>query len=138
MMNKKLCPYHQLKGPVRRAKRRRQAVSDVESGLPIAEVARLNGVSRQTLYTWLERSSEDESGEVVLRPHGRPPLLNEEHREVLSSLLAKAPEEVGLQGGRWTLERVRHLVKREFGVTYSSLSSVSTLIRSLGYGPGRR
>lgn len=138
MMTKKLCPYHDLKGPVRRAKRRRQAVSDVEAGTPIAEVARINGVSRQTLYTWLERSSEDETGEVVLRPHGRPPLLDEEHREALAHLLSKTPEELGMQGGRWTLERVRQLVRKELGVRYSSLSSVSTLMRSLGYDAGRR
>lgn len=138
MMKKKLCPYHQLKGPVRRAKRRKQAVEDIHSGMSIAEVARLNGISRQTLYTWLERSREDESGEVTLRPHGRPPLLSDEERQVLADLLTHKPEQLGLESGRWTLEKVRQLIRSEFAVTYSSLSSISTLLRSLGHASDRR
>ncbi|MCC5874802.1 MAG: transposase [Candidatus Sumerlaeia bacterium] len=129
-MTRKLTPYHHLNSETRRAKRRRDAVAQVRDGESVAEVARLNHVSRQTLYTWLERSDE-KTCEVELKPHGRPCLLTEEERQVLAGLLQRHPSTFGFKGHRWTLDKTRKLIKSKFNVEYASLSSVSMLLKSM-------
>lgn len=130
-MTRKLTPYHTLLGETRRAKRRRDAVNSVKDGATVAEVARQQGVSRQTLYTWLERS-EEFNGDVVLKPHGRPSLLSDEQRQTLANILQyNLPEDFGYLRRRWTLESTRQLIRDKFGVKYSSLSSVSMLLKAM-------
>lgn len=129
-MARKLTPYHHLNSEARRAKRRRDAVAEVRGGHPVAEVARRNHVSRQTLYTWLERSDEA-TCEVELKPHGRPCLLSEQERRDLAGFLQRHPNDFGFKGHRWTLEKTRELISKKFNVEYASLSSVSMLLRSM-------
>lgn len=129
-MGRKLSPYHDLKGESRRANRRKEAVLQVREGKTVAETARRHAVSRQTLYTWLERS-QNGSAEVPLKPHGRPPLLSPSQREQLPRLLKNPPSHYGFVGRRWTLEKTRELILREFNVEFSSLSSISMLLKNL-------
>ena len=61
---------------------RYRAVIDVLDGMSVTDVARRNGVSRQTLHTWLRRYAEggmaalaDRSSKPESCPHQMPPLI---------------------------------------------------------------
>lgn len=69
--------------------RRRKAVLDVLGGRPVSEVARIHGVSRQTVHTWLRRYLDN--GETGLlnrsrRPHLSPTRLDPSVEQLICTL----------------------------------------------------
>jgi len=78
---------------------RYRAVIDVLDGMSVTDVARRNGVSRQTLHTWLRRYAEggmaalaDKSSKPESCPHQMAPLIEAKVVELRPSV----PE-----GGGW-------------------------------------
>lgn len=111
------------------------------AGKGCAEVARVVGVARQTVYTW--KAVLDEGGIDALRAmggKGRPAQLDARQlaqlrRSLLASLTAH-----GFGTELWTLKRVRVLIERLFGVSYSQVH-VWRLLGQLGFSnqkPERR
>ncbi|WP_307714054.1 helix-turn-helix domain-containing protein [Streptomyces sp. V4I23] len=100
---------------------RRCAVAAVESGLPRTEVARMYGVSRQTVGAWV--STYRLKGADALRPRrrGRRPgdrlaLSPAQQLWALRTVTASTPEQVGLRHALWTSRSVAELVDRQFHV----------------------
>ena len=122
-------------------RRRVRAGRMLLAGKRCTEVAQSVGVARQTVYTW--KGVLDEGGIDALRAmggKGRPPQLDERQLEALRRILLDNPTEHGFGTELWTLKRVRLLIKRMFGVSYSEVH-VWRILGALGFSnqkPERR
>lgn len=111
------------------------------AGKGCAEVARVVGVARQTVYTW--KAVLDEGGIDALRAmggKGRPAQLDARQLAQLRRSLLASPTAHGFGTELWTLKRVRVLIERLFGVSYSQVH-VWRLLGQLGFSnqkPERR
>lgn len=87
-----------------------------------AEVARILGVARQTVHYWAKRLAQAKGGVRALKtkPHGRPQLLDAEKVCRLRRLIVRGGQAAGFSTERWTIERVRRIVRREFIVKYGN------------------
>jgi transposase len=122
-------------------KRRVRAGRMLLTGKGPTEVAKEVGVARQTVHTW--KDILDEGGIDALRAmggKGRPAQLDERQLEVLRRTLLDRPTEHGFGTELWTLKRIRLLIERLFGVSYSEVH-VWRIIGALGFSnqkPERR
>ena len=110
------------------------------AGKTPAEAARAVGVARQTAYTW--RARLDEGGIEALRvmATGRPAQLDTTQLAGLRIALLQGPLAHGFGTELWTLKRVRALIERLYGVTFSEVH-VWRLPSALGFSsqkPERR
>ena len=110
------------------------------AGKTPAEAAKAVGVARQTAYTWKARL--DEGGIDALRAMatGRPARLDAGQLEGLRLALLQGALAHGFGTELWTLKRVRELIRRRYGVTFSEVH-VWRLLGSLGFSsqkPERR
>jgi transposase InsO family protein len=104
---------------------RYRAVIDVLDGMSVTDVARRNGVSRQTLHTWLRHYAEggmaalaDKSSKPETCPHQMPPVI--EARVV----------ELRRSHPRWGPRSIRtHLAKEGFTPVPGRSSIYRTLVR---------
>lgn len=122
-------------------RRRVRAGRMLLSGKGPTEVAKAVGVARQTVHTW--KGVLDEGGIDALRAmggKGRPAQLDERQFEALRRSLLTSPTEHGFGTELWTLKRIRLLIKRMFGVSYSEVH-VWRILGGLGFSsqkPERR
>src|SRR3954454_24175012 len=83
--------------------RRTLAVLEFDHGRTAVDIARMLGVTRQSVYDWVEAytqdhdpsSLEDEEG------RGRRPLLDEDQEHLLEALLAVSPQDLGYPHVSW-------------------------------------
>jgi transposase len=122
-------------------RRRVQAGRLLLRGKGCAEVAQAVGVARQTVYTW--KAILDEGGLDALRAmggRGRPAQLDARQLAQLRRSLLDSPTAHGFGTELWTLKRVRTLIERLFGVSYSQVH-VWRILGALGFSnqkPERR
>jgi transposase len=105
-----------------------------------AQAAQAVGVARQTAYTWKARL--DEGGIDALRAMspGRPAQLDLAQLESLRVALLQGALTHGFGTELWTIKRVRELVQRLYGVSFST-AHVWRLLGALGFSaqkPDRR
>ena len=110
------------------------------AGKTPAEAAKAVGVARQTAYTWKARL--DEGGIDALRAMsvGRPAQLDGGQLDELRVALLQGALAHGFGTELWTLKRVRVLIKRLYGVTFSEVH-VWRLLGAMGFSsqkPERR
>ena len=116
--------------------RRLQGARLLKRKVPQAEVAREVGVSRQAVSVWARQlaSVNGAVGKLKAKPLGRPKRLEAAQVEGLRAMLLKGALAFGFPTELWTIKRVRVLVKREFGTSYSH-TGCWRLLRSLGFTP---
>ena len=93
--------------------RRTLAVLEFDHGRSAADIARMLGVTRQSVYEWVEiytqghdpASLEDEGG------RGRHPLLDEDQEHLLEALLAVSPQDLGYPHVSWTVPLLRAVLE---------------------------
>lgn len=122
------------------ARKRVRAGRLMLAGKTPAEAAKAVGVARQTAYTWKARL--DEGGIDALRAmaNGRPAQLGAPQLEGLRQALLRGALAHGFGTELWTLRRVRELIGRMYGVTFSEVH-VWRLLGALGFSsqkPERR
>jgi transposase len=112
--------------------RRMSAALLLQSGrMSKAQIARHVGVTRKTVSTWARLLSY--GGQEALHSrarHGRIPLLDARQWQELLNLLNRGAQALGFPTERWTLARIRDVVLRQFGISYS-LGYLSRRLRSL-------
>ena len=99
--------------------RRRRAISLLEEGHAVREVARQLKCSPASVSRW--KSEVKARGPDALRPKpapGRPRLLNSRQRARLLNLLLKGAKAHGFSTDLWTLPRVAEFIDRTFGIRY--------------------
>ena len=117
---------------------RRQAVAQVQEGVPIMDVVRSMGVSRTALFHWLAlyRAGGWDALDAGKRG-GRKPKLDAKAIEWLYRTLTNdQPTQWKFPFALWTLKLVARLIHQELGIRLSRWS-VSRLLRQLGLSPQR-
>lgn len=99
-----------------------------------AEIARQLGVSRATVSDWAEKVEAEGIRGLRKRTAEGVSKLTKEQKQRLKRLLDRGALSNGFSTDRWTLERVRQLIEREFEVTYHR-NYLNRLLRQLGFSP---
>lgn len=100
-----------------------------------AEIARRFGVSPAAVSQWAKQLRDDTRGLAALRRHpqsGRPPRLRTSQWKELHDILSRGAKRAGFQTERWTLPKIRAVIKQRWGVTYH-VDYLSTRLRDLGW-----
>lgn len=115
------------------AKRRVRAGRLLLKDKPPAEVAKLVGAPRQTVYRWLAVLREQGiDGLRDMSKGGRPSLMTAEQVAELRELLLAGPIASGYGTDLWTLKRVRLLIEKRFGIQYSDVN-VWRILGAMGF-----
>ena len=115
--------------------RRRKGMRMLARGVAQAEVARALEVSRQTASSWAKKVAEDPQA-WRRRPLGRPAGLDASQKQQLGKALLTGAVANDFATELWTLARVAKLIKRQFGVAYSTVN-VWRILRELGFSSQR-
>ena len=120
--------------PDARVYRRTLALLEVARGQPLCEVAQTLGVTRQSVYAWINAYSQTHDPATLLEGQrsGRPSLWTEDSREWLRSLLGQSPEQLGYFAVNWTLPLLQEQLQRCTGQCFSEDTLRRELYR-LGY-----
>jgi transposase len=104
-----------------RVVRRAVGLLELDGGMPVARVAATLGVTRQTLYNWVDRVV-DGGGLVSLSDRdgrGRPSVWTKEVRQFLAWSLAQRPDTLGYWATGWTVPLLRGHLKKWMKVRMS-------------------
>jgi transposase len=114
--------------------RRILAILEVDGGQPISRVAELFGVSRQSIYSWIERyeSQHDPKALTDRERPGRPPLWTKEIGQSLQECLKRQPRSWGFQAVSWTVPLLQNWLAERTGLTFSE-TTIRQRLHSLGY-----
>ena len=89
-----------------------RAVESVLSGAQsAATVAKAFGVSRSTLYRWIERYESDHSLNRK-SVSGRPSKINDKVGKKILAILSKPASNFGYESDFWTTRRIAQVVKK--------------------------
>jgi transposase len=97
--------------------RRTLAVLEFDSGRPAADLARMLGVTRQSVYNWIEAYLQDHDPAALHdeEGRGRHPSLDEDEEHLLEALLAVSPQELGYPHGSWTVPLLQDVLEMATG-----------------------
>ena len=102
-------------------KRRLRAATLLHRGLSQAEVARRVKVSRESVRRWWNQMTIEGGSSQALRKAGRAgrkPRMQAAELAKLEAILRAGPEQAGFPNALWTLERIRQVIREQFGVEY--------------------
>lgn len=91
-------------------------------GMLPAEAARTCGVSRQSIYTWLQRVRVGGTRALRSRPRGRPSQIQRKPHQAATTvrlITERCPDQIKLPFALWTREAVRDLMAQRWGVHVS-------------------
>lgn len=101
-------------------------------------IARRLGVSLRAVRRWAKRLRDHpSSGLRALRSQprsGRPPRLSDAQWRSILKILRKGALKAGFETDRWTLRRIRDLIRRRFGVVYHP-NYLAARLRASGWSP---
>jgi transposase len=99
-------------------RRRRRAVALYRQGERPADVARILGIDRSSLYRWVAADARGPVG-LAAKPHPGPtPRLGRDQLRELEQLLEHGAKAHGWPNQLWTAARVTRLIRRHFGVAF--------------------
>ena len=118
--------------------RRRTVRAVIHQGLSKAEAARVFGVSRTSVHSWIDLYETDgEDGLTPKRP-GRPKgggqLKGWQAATIVNIIKDHCPEQLKMPFALWTREAVRDLIEMRYGIRYS-LGMVGRLLCRWGFTP---
>jgi transposase len=100
-----------------------------------ARIADELGVSRASVCDWAKHFESGGLRRLRGRPTpGRPTKLTKQQRRELVRHLKRGALAAGFQTDRWTLQRIRELIERLFGVTYHP-NYLNRFLRKLNWTP---
>jgi len=114
--------------------RRTLALVELSQGKSVAEVAETLGVSRQTVYNWIETYAEayDPLSVRDAARSGRPSSWTPDLQELLHGLLKERPSQWGLPGTSWTVPLLRQQLASWDG-RWLSADTIRRQLHHLGY-----
>jgi transposase len=113
-----------------RVYRRTLAILEFDRGRGVTDIAQLLHTSRQSIYRWLEAyaATPQPAALADAQRGGQPVLLGRERQDLLRSLLALPPQELGLPHTVWSAPLLRETLEALAGQRVSS----RTIRRALG------
>lgn len=127
--------------PSQLERRRRRALQLLKRGRTTSAIAEQLGCSHSSVVRW--HQAYDRAGPQGLAPKpipGRPPKLALRQHPRLVRTLLKGPLAAGYSTDLWTLDRIAHVIQRQWGIRYHPCH-VWKLLRRLGWScqkPERR
>lgn len=119
--------------------RRVRAAELFDQGRSSAEIARMLGVSDESVRRWKRVWEEGGTDALRRRPAtGRPPKLDDAQVERVRTALERGAQAHGFEADLWTLERVGLVIERVTGVVLSRASVWRLLTGRLGWSLQRR
>ena len=113
--------------------RRIQAWELKEAGWKPVRIAEALGVTRGAVSQWFKTAETGGVEALRKRTDGGPkPGLSESDLKRVEQLLAQGAEAHGFRGEVWTRVRVGEVIKREFGLAYTS-EHVGNLLKKIGW-----
>lgn len=116
---------------------RRRAVEAVRKAMTKAEAARVFGVSRQTVITWVQAWEAGGSRALKAKRRGRPPAIRlAPHQAALlvRLIVGRCPDQLRLPFALWTREAVQQLIRARCGLPLS-VWTVGRYLRRWGLTP---
>ena len=103
------------------SEKRKIAVRLREKGMPNKEVAKIVGISAQTISTYYTRYKKEGRKVFKVKSAGRPKdtgkiLSNEQEQRIIRLLIDKNPQQLKFKFALWTREAVKTLIKRELDI----------------------
>lgn len=116
-------------------RRRRRAVQLMCQGESPTLIARILGVSRQSLYRWRAMARAGPQGLSAKPPLGRKRRLDDAQLKQLEGLLLKGPQAHGWSNNLWTARPrlVGEVIRRHFGIKLHPEHVRHILKRRLGW-----
>lgn len=100
---------------------RERAIEAVHNGIPKSTVADVYGVSRVTIYRWLERFEEGGTEGLERKAgSGRPRKLEELTEEELKAIVLQDASQFGFETDLWTVGRLRRVIQEQFEIALSN------------------
>jgi len=116
-----------------REARRYRAWALKEQGWNQTRIAEALGVTSGAVSQWFKAVRENGLAALRSRKGGGPkPRLSERELQSLPEFLKRGAEAYGFRGAVWTRARVRTVIQRELGVTYS-IEHVGRLLNKIGW-----
>lgn len=114
--------------------RRTLALLQLDQGLPVATVASELGVTRQSVYNWLDRYLLAPTPRALRddRGHGHVTAWDDDLLAVLRSTLERPPGDWGYRDAEWTVESLQQHLARWDGRSWSG-RTVRRQLHQLGY-----
>lgn len=116
---------------------RRRAVQAVRDGMSQVEAARIFGVTRQTVGTWVKRAGNRSLEVLAAKPQGRPQgktLPARQAKVIARAITNKPPDQLRLPFFLWTREAVGRLIEKRYG-TRLSVWTVGRYLKEWGFTP---
>jgi putative transposase len=114
---------------------RYQALSLLVKEYQRKDVAEIVGFSEKTLGLWV--TAYNKRGIEGLREKrttgNRRKLTNDQKDGIAKIIKVETPDTRGFQGKFWTVQTLKQLVKKEYGVTYKDSQSYRTLFSYAGF-----
>ena len=103
------------------SEKRKIAIRLREKGMPNKEVAKIVGISAQTISTYYTRYKKEGKKVFKVKSAGRPKdtgkiLSNEQEQRIIRLLIDKNPQQLKFKFALWTREAVKTLIKRELDI----------------------
>ncbi|MBI4750194.1 MAG: IS630 family transposase [Acidobacteria bacterium] len=112
--------------------RRLGAILALDQGIRIEEVAKLSGVTVETVAEWVKRFLVGGiRGLMAKKAPGRPGKLTPKQKAEVKAMVVAGPKAAGFEGGCWRTPMIQDWIKRRFGVMYN-VHYLSELLRNLG------
>jgi transposase len=99
---------------------RERAVEAIHNGIPKSTVAEAYGISRLTLYRWLERFEKNGCEGLERKPgSGRRRKLEELSEAELTTIVLQGASAFGFETDLWTVGRLGRVIKEEYAIELS-------------------
>lgn len=97
------------------------------------EIAEIFGISRVTVYNWLDRFDAEGPAGLYDRPRsGRPPKIDAEAKQCLATALEQTPEDYGYPATIWTTSLLQVLLACRCAIQVCA-DTVRRAVHALGY-----
>lgn len=104
-----------------RVYKRTFALLECSRGRSVADVAASIGVSRRSIYSWIESYNQDRNPSAMADAprSGRPRLWSPEREALLLALLETSPDRLGYFAVNWTVPLLREQIEEQTGLRLS-------------------
>ncbi len=94
----------------------------------VSSVSKAFGVSRSSVYRWIER--QEDSGSLERLPvSGRPPILDNETGERLIQIIYQPASEFGFESNFWTTQRIVQVARKHLKIKISRMAVHRVLVK---------
>lgn len=99
----------------------------------VPQIMQRLGLSRPTVAHWLRRFDRSGVAGLLDRPRsGRPPRISSEVLRHITMVVSARPRDLGIQGARWSLARLRRYLVQTGAVPVLSLESLRITLKRAG------